>query len=83
MGDLRWLTDLGPAGLLSLFLALIIFGVWVPRWVWRREADRADRAERAAQTALAAVGELTAQVKLLIDVVQAASGGTGRHRGVD
>lgn len=86
LGDLKWLSELGPGGLLSLLLALIVVGVWVPRWVWRREANRADRAEEAAQKNTATIADLTLQVQLLraaiaslADALDVPSGG-GRHR---
>lgn len=87
MGDLKWLSELGPSGLLSLLLALIVVGFWVPRPVWKRTEDRADRAEAAAQKNTATIAELTMQVQLLraaiaslAEAVDGPSGGRGRHR---
>lgn len=46
MGDLTWLTQLGPSGLLALAIGMILLGLLVPRSVLTRERQISAERER-------------------------------------
>jgi hypothetical protein len=90
-GDLTWLTQLGPSGLLALGVGLMFLGALVPRGVMRAAVQReqqvsdlwkglyfgeVDRADRATEI----VQQQTAAINRLTVAVEGSSpAATGRH----
>lgn len=83
MGDLTWLTTLGPSGLLALTVGMVLLGWLVPRWVlarerqisaawerlYREEATRADAAVEIAKQQMALAREQADLTRQLVAAV--------------
>lgn len=78
MGDLTWLPEVIQSPAQFVVGALFCWLIYRP--IVLREGRRADRAEESSQRFGAAFSDLADQVRLLVDLIAAPQGGTGRHR---
>lgn len=66
MGDLTWLANIGPSGLLAIGIFLMFLGALVPRWVIKREQEISDQWRHIAEVSQATTAEQTELLKRII-----------------